>query len=200
LSKFITEINDLNFDPAYSYADYLLWKFQERVELIRGKISRISDTNTQHQVISGALFLAFGNHLKNTPYKVFAAPFDVRLTPVNPTPDGKIFNVVQPDIVIICDASKLDARGCVGVPDLVVEILSPGNNKKEIKDKFELYESNGISEYWVVFPSEQTLVIYTLQNGKYEPGRMLTVGDIAQSKVVPDFSLDLKEVFEESMF
>jgi Uma2 family endonuclease len=200
MNKFITEINDLSVDVEYSYADYLLWKFQERVEIIRGKIRRMSAPSTQHQVISGALFLAFGIHLKNTSCKVFAAPFDVRLTPVHPTPDGKILNVVQPDIVIICDASKLDARGCIGAPDLVVEILSPGNNKKEIKDKFELYESNSISEYWVVFPSEQTLVIYTLQNGKYEPGRMLTVGDIAQSKVVPGFSLDLKEVFEESTF
>ena len=103
---------------------------------------------------------------------------------------------MQPDICVICDSEKLDELGCVGAPDLVVEILSPGDNKKELQNKYEVYEESGVKEYWVVHPNECTLIIYTLVEGKYSTSRILTMGDIVKSKAIEGFELDLTEVFE----
>jgi Uma2 family endonuclease len=193
----VTSLQQLDLTQRYSYADYLLWRFQERVELIRGRIREMAAPSTLHQSISGALYLALGNHLKKSPCKIFSAPFDVRLTPTKITPDGKIYDVVQPDLVVVCDVAQLDIKGCVGAPDLVVEILSPGNNSKELKDKFDLYEANGVKEYWIVSPTEQTLQLNILTNGRFVPSRLFTRGDIVASGILNGFTLDLNEVFEE---
>jgi Uma2 family endonuclease len=196
MSNTIEHISQLNLDQHYSYADYLLWKLKERVELIRGRIREMAAPNTEHQIISGTLHGLIWTHLRKTPCKVFSAPFDVRLSPVGNIPDQKIYNVVQPDITIVCDPSKLDAKGCIGAPDLVVEILSPGNNQKELRDKFELYESNGITEYWIVSPAEQTFQMNSLVDRKYHSSKLYTTGDQITSSVLPGFILDLDEIFE----
>jgi Uma2 family endonuclease len=125
---------------------------------------------------------------------VYAAPFDVRF-PKSSKEDKKIHDVVQPDICVICDPEKLDERGCIGAPDLIVEILSPGNSKTELKHKFELYESNGVREYWIIHAETQDLLIYSLINGKYVPSLLFTSGDVVESKVVEGFELDLEEFF-----
>ena len=106
-----------------------------------------------------------------------------------------IDTVVQPDICVVCDPDKLDAAGCIGAPDLVVEILSPGNNKRELKNKFEVYEEAGVTEYWVIHPNEQTLLIYSLIDGKYQASRFFVSGDEITSACLPGFSLDLEDVF-----
>jgi Uma2 family endonuclease len=98
---------------------------------------------------------------------------------------------------VICDKSKLDDLGCIGAPDLIVEILSLGNNSKELRDKYEVYEESGVKEYWVVLPYEWTLLVYTLIDGKYVPSKLFTVGDIVESKCIPGFKLDLDEVFDD---
>ena len=103
--------------------------------------------------------------------------------------------MVQPDISVICDPSKLDDKGCFGAPDLIVEILSPGNSRVELQNKFELYQEYGVNEYWVIHPSECTLLIYTLVEGKFQPSRLFTTGDKIQSSVIEGFELDLEEVF-----
>jgi len=183
---------------VYSYADYLTWEFDEMVELIKGKIfkSAAAAPRMIHQRISGKVFNKFFNYLKGHSCEVFSAPFDVRL-PVKSKKNEDIFTVVQPDISVICDKSKLDDLGCIGGPDLIVEILSPGNNKKELKNKYEVYEESGVKEYWIVSPYELTLLIYTLVDRKYVPSKLFTVGDIVESKCIPGFKLDLDEVFNE---
>lgn len=108
-----------------------------------------------------------------------------------------IDTVVQPDICVICDPEKIDEFGCVGAPDLVLEILSPGNNKKELQDKYEVYEESGIKEYWVIHPNECTLIINTLINEKYQASRIFTHGDKVDSQAVEGFVLDLEEVFDD---
>jgi Uma2 family endonuclease len=105
--------------------------------------------------------------------------------------------VVQPDICVICDKTKLDEFGCIGAPDLIIEILSPGNNKKELQNKYELYEESGVKEYWVILPYEWTLLIYTLTDSKYIPSNLYTVSDIVESKCISGFKLDLNEVFTD---
>lgn len=180
----------------YSYSDYLKWQIKEVVELIKGKIFKKAAVAPKriHQKVSGELFLRLGNFLKGQKCEVYSAPFDVRFPKVSKE-DHKIQDVVQPDICVICDPEKLDDRGCIGAPDLIVEILSPGNSKTELKHKFELYESNGVREYWIIHAETQDLLIYSLSNGKYVPSRLLTSGDVVESKVIEGFKLDLEEFF-----
>ena len=180
---------------VYTYADYLKWDFEEIVELIKGKIfAKAAAPNRRHQEVSGNLSAFFWNFLKGHSCKVYSAPFDVRLSR---DPDfSKIDSVVQPDISVICDLSKLDDKGCWGAPDLIVEILSPGNSRVEVQNKYELYEEYGVREYWVVHPTDCTVLIYTLIDGKFHPSRLFTSGDQITSSVIPGFSLDLEDVFE----
>lgn len=163
-------------DPSlsYTYADYLRWKFEEQVELIRGKIFKMSPAPTPlHQQISGKLFLRVGNFLEKKSCNFFSAPFDVRLPVRNKKKDSEITTVVQPDICIICDESKIDQRGCLGAPDLVIEILSAGNTQKEVNLKFELYEEAGVKEYWIVYPAEENIAVFILnEKGKYDGAKI----------------------------
>jgi Uma2 family endonuclease len=147
----ITSFDQLDSNATYSYADYLKWHFDERIELIKGKIFRMSPAPaTRHQLYVGEIYRRLSNHLYRNSCKVFIAPFDVRLAPLKKTDSSKIYTVVQPDICVVCDPDKIDSKGCAGAPDLVVEVLSPGNTDKEMKEKFEIYEENGVKEYWLV--------------------------------------------------
>ncbi|WP_291784187.1 Uma2 family endonuclease [Cecembia sp.] len=180
----------------FSYADYLTWQMEEMVELIKGKIfKQAAAPRVNHQRLSLKISSELYNILKGKKCEVFAAPFDVRL-PVNSKKNEDIDTVVQPDICVICDSEKIDELGCIGAPDLVVEILSPGNNKKELQNKYEVYEESGVKEYWVIHPNECTLMIYTLIDGQYQPSRLLTMGDTAKSKAVAGFELDLTFLFD----
>jgi len=195
----ITDIRQLNPEAHHTYADYLLWEFQERVELIRGYIRQMAAPSVRHQKISGVIFAEIKWFLKKSPCQVFAAPFDVRLPlPASRIKGDKTDTVVQPDICIICDREKLDERGCLGAPDLIVEILSPGNSRKEMREKYDLYEEAGVLEYWVVFPSEQVLQRYILnEQGIYQAQRPDVQGDHVGIGFLPGFSLNVEEIFEE---
>ena len=188
------QVSEPDFSKTYSYADYLLWTVAERFEIIKGKVFTMSPApNTAHQRIVGALYFQVAQYLKGKTCEVFVAPFDVRLS--RKKKDTEITTVVQPDICVVCDSDKIDEKGCLGAPDLVVEILSPGNNKKELKHKFEVYEESRVQEYWIIHPEEQTLMVYTLVGEKYQPGKLLTNGDQVYSPLFPGFILDLNEIF-----
>ena len=196
----ITDINQLDFNKRYNYADYLTWQFDDMVELIRGKVFRMSPApSTSHQHLSGNLFSIIHQYLKGKPCQVFAAPFDVRL----PLPPGQqtaeqIDTVVQPDISIICDPEKLDERGCQGAPDWIIEILSKSTAAKDLTEKYALYEHAGVREYWVAHPNEGTLLIYRLDEaGRYQLLRQtpFVKGEKAPSAIFPDLEIDLDEVF-----
>lgn len=182
----------------YTYANYLTWEFDERVELIKGKIFRmgVEAPKRNHQKISLHISSEFCNFLKGKICQVYEAPFDVRL-PVKSKRNEDIDTLVQPDICVICDPEKLDNAGCIGAPDLIVEILSPGNNRKELRNKYEVYEESGVREYWVIHPDEQTVLFYSLKEGKYQPSRLFTSGDIVESNCIQGFKLDLEEVFSD---
>ncbi|SNS36097.1 Endonuclease, Uma2 family (restriction endonuclease fold) [Belliella buryatensis] len=180
----------------YTYADYLTWKMDEMVELIKGKIfKQAAAPRVNHQRLSLKISTELYSILKGKKCEVFAAPFDVRL-PVKSKKHEDIDTVVQPDICVVCDPDKLDELGCVGAPDLIVEILSPGNNRKELQNKYEVYEESGVKEYWVIHPNECTLLIYNLINGKYQASKLFTHGDVVKSDAVEGFQLDLSEIFE----
>lgn len=194
----IVDFNQLDLSKSYTYADYLTWYFQDRVELIKGKIFRMSPApSSGHQAISTALGAMVWNHFRKHPCKVFVAPYDVRLNRLKKE-DQKSTTVVQPDLCVICDLDKIDERGCNGAPDLVVEILSPGNSKREMKEKFEVYEEAGVREYWLVNPLDKNVIIYTAnETGKFIGQKPVLEEDDLVSYIFPDLKIPLTEVFEQ---
>ncbi len=182
----------------YSYADYLTWPMDLVAELIQGKMFKKAAAAPKriHQKVASKLNFKLYQFLEGKRCQVYPAPFDVRF-PIDSKEDHEIFDVVQPDICVVCDPSKLDDRGCIGAPDLIVEILSPGSSKLELKHKYELYESRGVREYWIIHPEHQNLLIYTWVNGSYIPSYLFTTGDVIESEVVKGFKLDLEEFFSD---
>ncbi len=193
--EIITDINQIDLTKSYTYADYLNWKFQERIELIFGKIFKMSPAPTsQHQHISVAMSSTIYNYLKGKPCRVFTAPFDVIL-PVTP---GISNTVVQPDITVVCNPSKITEHGCNGAPDLVVEVVSKSSVTRDLHEKYGVYEQAGVREYWIVHPQDRSLIIFFLNDkGKYQPSKPLTKGDMAASRVLPGLTIDLHELFTD---
>jgi Uma2 family endonuclease len=193
----ITHFSQLDPDQSYTYADYLTWQLDEWVELIRGRVRRMSPAPRRvHQKISGQLFGSIHHYLRGRPCEVYHAPFDVRLTKATPNGDAAIQTVVQPDLCVICDQTKLDERGCLGAPDWIVEIISPGNAIHDTKAKFDLYEENGVREYWIVFPGERSIAVHVLQDGRYQlQGEFYTPG-LIPVHTLSGFNMAWEEVFE----
>jgi Uma2 family endonuclease len=196
----ITEISQLNLNKLYSYADYLSWKFAERVELIKGKIFKMSPApSVLHQQVSTALMVQIGRYMNGHPCQVFHAPFDVRL-PIKSTADDQVHTVLQPDITVICDPNKLDSRGCNGAPDLVVEIISPSSANRDLHEKYDQYEEAGVKEYWVVYPAEGSISQFVLDsNGKYQAKRPYTFIDNIESAAIPGLVIALDDIFPSSL-
>jgi Uma2 family endonuclease len=190
------ELADLDLNQVYTYADYFKWQFEERVELIKGKIFKMSPApNFDHQVLAGEVYGTLRDFLRKKTCKVFIAPFDVRL-PRKSIEDSAIYTVLQPDVCVVCDPAKFDKKGCIGAPDIVVEVLSPGNNEKEMKNKFDIYEESGVKEYWIVSPQDKTFLVNILTDGHYVTSRPMVSGDVVTTTVLPGFAMDLKELFE----
>ena len=193
----VTDINQLNLNKLYTYADYLLWQFSERVELLRGKIFKMSPApNMRHQSISGRLFGELYVAFRDKKCRLFAAPFDVRL-PQKGKEDGQIYTVLQPDICVVCDPEKLDSRGCLGAPDLVIEILSPSNSNRDLKDKYEIYQEAGVPEYWIVDADDKAIYRYVLEGDIYIGLPPVSEGDVFCSKKFPEMEIDTKIVFRD---
>jgi len=201
MDKVITQLSELDLNGVYTYADYLRWQFEERIELIRGKIFRMSPApSAKHQRISGNLYGNLFFFFKKKPCQLFSAPFDVCLLDKKKTQTSnqEVYTVVQPDICVICDKSKIDEKGCIGAPDLIIEILSPGNSKKEMKIKYALYEESGVREYWVVYPSEQSLFQFVLNEGeKFVLKAVFTEDEVFNAHIFPELEIDLAEIFAE---
>ncbi len=191
----VHNFSELNLNQQYSFSDYLQWKFNERVELLRGWIRKMSPApSLNHQRVSQNLNFKLFEHFQSESCNIFVAPFDVRL-PISSK--DKSSTVVQPDICIICDESKLDKYGCNGAPELVVEILSPGNSNFELNTKFALYEEAGVLEYWVISIETKAVFVYTLNNGKYIGLKPQTPGEIVESRLFPEMCIAVDDVFRK---
>lgn len=195
----ITNLSQLDTNGVYSYADYLTWQFEQTVEIIKGKLMPMAAPNRKHQRISWQLSGAFFSILKGYKCQAYAAPFDVRLYDRKKSlkANQNVFTVIQPDLCVICDLTKLDDKGCLGAPDLIIEILSPGNSKKEMKTKKDLYEESGVKEYWVIDATHETLIQYVLQtNNKYSPPQIWVSDDTVVSAVFDNLKIMLTDIFE----
>ena len=197
METIITDINSLDLSKSYTYADYLTWNFKERLEILKGKIFKMSPApSRKHQEVSIKLFRKFDRYFETKSCNIYYAPFDVRLkTFKKSTSDQEITTVVQPDICVICDKEKLDDRGCIGAPDLIIEILSPGNSKKEMDIKFDLYEENAVKEYWIVEPYQKSILIYTLQNDNYIGLKPIAEEGLVHSPLFPELSFNVADIF-----
>ena len=201
LNSAITAVTDLDPEGTYSYADYVSWQFEELVELWRGKIMRrMSAPTDRHQAIVGNLFGLLHSYLRKQPCQVRVAPYDVRLNKRGTTADAAIYTVVQPDVCVICDPGKIEPRGCLGAPDLVIEVTSPRTATRDWKGKFDLYEENGVQEYWIVMPQENDIAVFLRDEttglfqaaGEYgSPGRIACA-------TLPELVLDWTDIFPDA--
>jgi Uma2 family endonuclease len=193
----ITSLSQLDLTKSYTYADYLTWQLTDWVELIKGKVRPMSPApRVMHQRISSRLMGMIYARLTNQSCEVFHAPFDVRLAKTSANGDAQITTVVQPDICVVCDPTKLDEKGCIGAPDWIIEILSPGNLARDTKEKFDLYEENNVPEYWIVSPGEKSITVYVLQEGRYQVrGEFYTPGPVPVY-TLPEVGIEWTEVFD----
>lgn len=184
--------------PRYTFADVLCWDESERVEIIDGEVIMMAPAPARvHQGISMELSSQLHAYLKGKKCKVYAAPFDVRLFEADGDQLEDVDTVVEPDITIVCDPSKLDERGCKGAPDMVVEILSPATQRHDRFTKFSLYQRAGVREYWIVDPDSKTAQSFILEDGRYSVKEFGTAGDKMKVNVLEDCVIDLSEIFPE---
>lgn len=191
-----TSLADLDRNGTYTYDQYLTWRLDERVELIRGKIFPMSPSPAlYHQRVSYNLSGLLYSATRGNPCKAFSAPTDVRLITQSDSRE-EITTVVQPDLFVVCDPSKLDERGCLGSPDFIVEILSPSTRTKDLNEKFDLYEETGVREYWVVFPTDRVIQCWILRDGVYQKSGNYTDQGKIPIQSLGGVELDLAAIFE----
>ncbi|MBK9736420.1 MAG: Uma2 family endonuclease [Saprospiraceae bacterium] len=192
------EVNEpiYDYDKVYTYADYLKLEFEEMVEIIRGKIFRMSPApKTNHQAITrniiGNLYVA----LKGKQCQVFNAPIDIVL-PIENKKRKKSTTVVQPDICVICNPKIIEEKAVFGTPDFVIEIIAGKNVKKDTQIKFDLYEEAGVGEYWMVFVDIRFVEVFILENGKFQRLNTFSEDDIVPIKTLPGLEISIDDIFE----
>ncbi len=157
----------LKADGRFTYKDYKNWPEDERWELIHGIAWSMSPApRRHHQTLVLQLANQLANFFAGKPCRPHIAPVDVFLPEGDEALDETDI-VVQPDIFVVCDRSKLIEEGVRGAPDFVIEILSPTTALKDQSEKRMLYETHGVREYWIVNPNTMETFIYILRDGKY---------------------------------
>ena len=193
------ETLQLDLTKRYTYADYLTWMDDVRRELFDGFIKLMSPgPSMKHQEISFEFSRILGNFLRHKTCKGFAAPADVRFPKKgSSTENDKIFTVLQPDIFVVCDLHKIEKNSCLGAPDFIIEIVSPKNSKRDVKDKFEIYQEHGVREYWIVNPNDENVTVFVLSpEGKFEFQRIYADDEKIPVNIFDgDLKVDLAEVF-----
>jgi Uma2 family endonuclease len=182
----------------FTYQDYLEWDDNERWELIEGEAYNMTPAPSRaHQGTLGALFYAFYSYLAGKPCRVYMAPLDVRL-PEGDQSEAEITTVVQPDLTVVCDRAKLDQKGCLGSPDLIIEVISPSTAAHDYIEKLGLYERRQVPEYWIVHPIDRTVMVFLLaDNREYGKPHIYAGEDQVPVVLFPDLIIDLKKVFAE---
>jgi len=182
----------LRKEEYYTYADYYKWDDDKRWELIEGKPYAMSPAPSWgHQSTGMQIAIRIGSYLKGRQCIVFMAPFDVRLNA-----DTHDDTVVQPDIVVICDRAKLKGTGCVGAPDMAVEVLSPSTAYRDMHVKLRLYRDAGVREYWIVNIETKMVHTYILDNGRYYAASYGET-DVVPVHILEGCMIDLNEVFAD---
>jgi len=184
-------------NKLYTYSDYLTWPENERWELMEGVPYMQAAPSWQHQAITFELGRQFGNYLLGRPCRVFTAPFDLIILD-DDIEEDKSRNVVQPDLLVVCNKSGLKGTGYFGVPDLIIEVCSPSTMRNDKVLKFNKYEKAGVKEYWIVEPEGKFISVFTLQeNNRYGRPDIYTESDKVNVNIFEDLIIDLNLVFSE---
>ena len=179
----------LRKEKRCTYADYLQWPEDTRYELIDGEAFLMSPAPlVEHQEVAGEVYRQLANQLDGKPCRPFIAPVDVRLPRKDET-DAAIDTVVQPDVLVVCDLSKIDRRGVRGAPDWLLEVLSPSTAAHDQIAKRRTYERAGVREFWLVHPGDRTLTVYVLDNGQYGRPEIYELKDATPVGVLPGVSI-----------
>lgn len=184
-------------NARYSYADYLTWGENERIELLDGVPVMMAPPSRVHQEVSGEIFRQLANYLEGKQCKVYAAPFAVRLFEEKDDAPDNVQTVFEPDITVVCDRSKLDDHGCKGAPDLVIEVLSPSTARHDRLVKLGEYQRAGVREYWIISPGERTVQVYLLKDGLFHPFEVYGKSDVAKVSTLEGCFIELAKVFPE---
>lgn len=186
----------LRKEQRYTYADYLEWPDDARYELIDGEAFLMAPAPLiEHQEIAGEVYHQLRNQLDGQPCRPYIAPVDVRL-PRKDEADAAIDTVVQPDVLVVCDPSKIDRRGVRGAPDWLLEVLSPSTAAHDQIAKRRTYERAGVREYWLVHPGDRTLTVYVLENGQYGRPEIYELKDETPIGVLPGVSIEWDALVE----
>jgi len=194
----VDETNEpgIDYNKVYTYADYLKLEIDEMVEIIRGKLFRMSPApRIKHQSISMNLCTIICNSIKGKACRVFSAPTDIVL-PIANKKRTRSTTVVQPDICVICDPKIIEETAVFGVPDFVIEIIAGKDVKRDTQYKFSVYEEAGVREYWIVFGEMRFVEVYILENRKYQRLNAFSEDDIIPVKTLPGLSISMDDIFE----
>jgi Uma2 family endonuclease len=182
-------------ENRYSYADLSAWDDTVRYELYDGQPVALASPTEVHQRIVMELSRQIANYLVGKRCQIYAAPFDVRLFEKAGDRPEDVDTVVQPDLMVVCDRSKVDARGIHGAPDWVIEVLSPSTAHSDKLQKFILYQQAGVREYWIVDPATRIVSVYLLEDGAYHAATTYGSEFSVPVSIWSDFSVDLRTVF-----
>jgi len=182
----------LKLQERYTYQDYLSWETDVRYELLDGVAYALAAPVTKHQRIIGALYFQLRTFLTGKKCEVLLSPLDVRLS-------AEICdtNVVQPDLLVVCDKNKIDDKGCNGAPDLIVEILSPSSVQIDLLKKYNIYLKAGVKEYWVVDPTNNIVHVFVLKDGNYFSS-IYGENDVISSHILEGCNIKISDIFEQS--
>ena len=182
----------------YTFADVLSWDEDERIEIIDGEAFMMATPSRIHQENSGELFRQLANFLEGKQCRVYPAPFGVRLFARDGDGPEDVDTLVEPDISVVCDRSKLDQHGCKGAPEMVIEILSPSTLRHDRLVKLNLYDQAGVLEYWIVDPQNRAVQVF-----RRDGGAALRICEeyghtqVAKVSVLDGCFLELSKVFPE---
>jgi Uma2 family endonuclease len=179
----------------HTYADYLTWSATYGDELINGAayVREPPGPSPSHQWMAFELGRQIANALEGKPWRVCMAPFDIRL-PKSTEADDQVDTVVQPDVFIVSDLQKIDARGMRGAPDWIAEVLSPGTTRHDRLVKLPVYERAGVREVWLIDPIKRMLTLYRLEAGRYGRATLLELKGQTALTAVPGVTIDWDKV------
>jgi Uma2 family endonuclease len=176
-------------NTRFSWIDYQRWPEGERWELIDGQAYNMSPApNIRHQKVAGCLYSRLEQALRGKGCQPFIAPTDVRLSE---------FDVVQPDVLVVCDPQKVTPTHIEGAPDLVVEVLSPSTSTKDLREKKALYERAGVAEYLVLDPLELYAIRFRrTQENRYDSGSVTGPQEHLILETLEGLPIPLWEIFD----
>lgn len=182
----------------YSYQDYKEWPADKRWELIGGVPYAMTPApSTEHQLISGNLFFTIKSYLMSSKKDcmVFYSPYDV-LLPEEGESEENCSTVIQPDLLVVCDRTKIKEKYCLGAPDWIIEISSPSSPSMDYVKKLHLYEKHGVREYWIINPQKKQVMIFRLKdNGEYDMPEIYMESGIAGVGIFEGFEIKIEGVF-----